>query len=158
MPYHHRERDRRLFLNSWSYWIGRRRRRRYLSFSSRFRQQEQQRLFCWSVCGVWGTISSVFKTTQFAAVREANRSFFVVKRRNVRSTDITEGITTAEHEKRITINNTDAAPPCACVVRLGLQDGQIQFIVKHFFDLSMTIPSRGGCLPGLNPVWPTCTL
>ena len=42
MPYHHhhRGRDRRLFSNSWSLWVGR---RRYLSFSSRFRQQ--QRLF-----------------------------------------------------------------------------------------------------------------
>ena len=59
------------------------------------------------------SISSVFKTIQFAAIREANRSFFVVKRRNVRSTDITKGITTAEHEKRITINNTNATPPCA---------------------------------------------
>ena len=51
MPYHRqREGDRRLFLNSWSHWIGR---RRYLSFSSRFLWQEQQRLFgcCWSVAG-----------------------------------------------------------------------------------------------------------
>ena len=51
MPYNRqREGDRKLFLNSWSHWIGR---RRYLSFSSRFLWQEQQRLFgcCWSVAG-----------------------------------------------------------------------------------------------------------
>ena len=110
------------------------------------------------MCGGCGGCGGPFPRFLRRLSSQRFESFFVVKRRNVRLTDITEGITTAEHEKRITINNTDAAPPCACVVRLGLQDGQIQFIVRHFFDLSMTIPSRGGWLLGLNPVWPICTL